>query len=320
MQPQYRDDLRLYAHWASPWYGVAATALWLALLLFIYQLQLHLNLSDAVTWLLVCPLWLATVAGIFSAFLRTAVARAILGKDFRAQSSAMLKATARASRTALYVVRAAALAVLIVAALIFFVALDFSAALAFLAFFITQLGTVLLRATIPPLIVYFANSREERIYLFARLQMAVPATVGAMLSVEGTLNDALHRKDSFLSLIRRVLLVQFDMRLRPTAGDWEQEAKRLMLVTPLILFDARDTSEGVMRELEQIVGLQLQHKTWLVADNSGRCPALDCLEKRGGSVPSDLKAVREGDLIRLLNLHIKHALVTRHVKRTPSDA
>ena len=126
--------------------------------------------------------------------------------------------------------------------------------------------TIASRLYLPPGVVYLASSSPQRLTLLHQLQTKVILNVTALLDTRNLPAEFAGRLITVPSL--------FDAR---TLDDdtWHAVVDELISIAPVVLLDARDTSHGVLQEVERIFGRSLQDKTVFLADENGRLPALE---------------------------------------------
>lgn len=177
--------------------------------------------------------------------------------------------------------------------------LGFDTLLPFALFFLSLVVVIVLRNFLPPIILYLSSSNPERLALLQTLQFRSFSGVTALLDV----SEYLDIEQPLWELSKRAFIESTDARTKDDAA-WQHTVSRLMAMAPLLIVDGRDTSEGVLREIEEIFQHGFLRKTMFVSDDAaldgaqvGRCPALETLKAQGRISDDDTFHITEPWLV-----------------------
>lgn len=181
---------------------------------------------------------------------------------------------------------------LTVVAFILLSLLNVQSTLPFMMCFLSTLLVVVLRNFLPPVTIYLASSAPERLVLLQRMQIRSISGVTGLLDVENHLDI----QQKLWSLIYNAMVVLFDSRTS-TDDAWKATAACFMAMSPLIIVDARDTSAGVLFEIEEVFRQGYLPKTVFVSRNDGSCPAIERLRNEAKIPESDCSTLTEQQLV-----------------------
>lgn len=130
--------------------------------------------------------------------------------------------------------------------------------------FLTGLSLVALNgACLPPTFLYLAASRAKAFSLTSDLQLAIaPLKIVNLIDTiqAGVIpGDQIHQSDYRVS------------------GNWQKAVKTLSRITPIIIVDGRITTQPLIQEITYIINSGLYKRTFFIGDETGKVPALSCL-------------------------------------------
>ncbi len=168
--------------------------------------------------------------------------------------------------------------------------------LPFCIFFVSVALVASLRIILPPAAIYLSSSAPVRLQLMQQLQARVIPGVTGLLDVTQNIDTT----DGVKTFFFKATIMLFDSRTNAD-DDWKVVAAELMDIVPLVFLDARETSPGVLYEVERIFREKLAYKTMFVSEENGQCPALESLNTDARFPEEEVCRLSESHL--LANVH-----------------
>ncbi|WP_313915105.1 hypothetical protein [Tahibacter sp.] len=159
------------------------------------------------------------------------------------------------------------------------------------AYLLSTSAAIASRIYLPVSVVYLAASSPLRLELLNALQHRIILNFTALLDTGNLPSGGAEG-----GLAGWNFSALFDSRTF-NDDDWQEVVEALMDIAPTVLLDARDTSPGVLHEVDRIFARMLQDKTVFIADDDGGLPALERVgiaERAGDS----LNVVTQDALLR----------------------